>query len=157
MLEWSEPVQAFVRSHRVARLATVDAAGQPLVVPICYVVQGETLYSPIDAKPKRVSVARLKRLQNIRANPRVAVLIDDYSEDWAQLAYVLLQGRAEIITAGEAFTQAVAALRDKYPQYRSMPIEANPMIAVHLTRVVSWGAIARAATANREDRTDARE
>lgn len=141
MLAWSPQVQSFVRRHRVARLATVDAAGQPLVLPICYVVEGEMLYSPTDAKPKRVPVQRLKRLQNIRQHPQVALVIDDYSEDWSQLSYVLLQGQAQIITDGPAFEQAIAALREKYVQYRSMPIQDNPMIAVRLTRVVSWGAV----------------
>jgi PPOX class probable F420-dependent enzyme len=141
MLEWSLQVQEFVRRHRVARLATVDAAGQPLVLPICYVAAGEVLYSPTDAKPKRVPVQRLKRLQNIRDHPQVALVIDDYQEDWTQLSYVLLHGSAAIITDGPAFEQAIVALRAKYPQYRAMSIPDNPMIAVQLTRVVSWGAI----------------
>jgi coenzyme F420-0:L-glutamate ligase / coenzyme F420-1:gamma-L-glutamate ligase len=141
MLDWSSHVQAFVRAHRVARLATVDGAGRPLVLPICYIVAGETVYSPIDAKPKRVPVQRLKRLQNIRDNPHVALVIDDYSEDWTQLAYVILHGTAAILTGGSPFEQAVTALREKYPQYRHMPIQENPMIAVHLTRAVSWGAV----------------
>jgi PPOX class probable F420-dependent enzyme len=143
MLEWSFQVQDFVHRHRVARLATVDAAGQPLALPICYVVAGDMIYSPTDAKPKRVPVQRLKRLQNIRNHPQVALVIDDYDEDWTQLSYVLLHGTAEIITDGPAFEQALVALRAKYPQYRAMPIQDNPMIAVHLTRVVSWGAINR--------------
>lgn len=141
MLDWSAEVQAFVRDHRVARLATVDGSGFPLVLPICYVLEGETLCSPTDAKPKRVPVQRLKRLRNIQENPHVALVIDDYSDDWSQLAYVILHGTAEILTDGAAFAQAILALREKYPQYRQMPIEENPMIAVHLTRVVSWGAV----------------
>jgi coenzyme F420-0:L-glutamate ligase / coenzyme F420-1:gamma-L-glutamate ligase len=141
MLDWSSQVQAFVQAHRVARLATVDGAGCPLVLPICYTVAEETLYSPIDAKPKRVPVQRLKRLRNIEENPQVALVIDDYAEDWTQLAYVILQGTAEIVTGGSPFERAVAALREKYPQYQQMPIEENPMIAVHLTHVVSWGAV----------------
>jgi coenzyme F420-0:L-glutamate ligase / coenzyme F420-1:gamma-L-glutamate ligase len=143
VLDWSLNIQTFVQAHRVARLATVDARGQPLVLPICYVLDGETLYSPTDAKPKRVAVQRLKRLQNIRENPRVALVIDDYSEDWGQLSYVLLYGTAEIVNEGPELARAIAALRAKYPQYRDMPIEGNPMIAVHLTRVVSWGAVNR--------------
>ena len=143
MLDWSLHIQTFVQTHRVARLATVDAGGQPLVLPICYVLDGETLYSPTDAKPKRVPVQRLKRLQNIRENPRVALVIDDYSEDWSQLSYVLLHGTAEIVNEGPELERAIAALRAKYPQYRDMPIENNPMIAVHLTRVLSWGAVSR--------------
>jgi coenzyme F420-0:L-glutamate ligase / coenzyme F420-1:gamma-L-glutamate ligase len=141
MLDWSLSVQAFVRAHRVARLATVDSAGRPLVLPICYVLIEETLYSPTDAKPKRVPVQRLKRLRNIQANPHVALVIDDYGEDWTQLAYVILHGTADILTGGSAFEGAVAALRAKYPQYHRMPIQENPMIAVHLSRTVSWGAV----------------
>ena len=141
MLDWSTEVQAFVREHRVARLATVDASGVPLVLPICYVLEGDTLCSPTDAKPKRVPVQRLKRLRNIQENPRVALVIDDYNDDWTQLAYVILHGTARILTDGPAFARAILALREKYPQYRRMPIEENPMIAVRLTRAVSWGAV----------------
>jgi PPOX class probable F420-dependent enzyme len=136
-------VQRFVQTHRLARLATVDGQGQPLVLPICYVVDGETLFSPTDAKPKRVPVQRLKRLQNIREHPQVALVIDDYDEDWTQLSYVLLHGTAGILTEGVRFGRAIAALREKYVQYRHMPIEENPMIVVHLTRVISWGAVNR--------------
>jgi PPOX class probable F420-dependent enzyme len=141
VLDWSPKVQEFVQDHRVARLATVDDAGHPLVLPICYVLAGEMLYSPTDAKPKRVPVQRLKRLRNIQDNPHVAVVIDDYGEDWTQLAYVILHGTAGILTAGPTYAQAILALREKYPQYRSMPIQENPMIAVHITRIVSWGAV----------------
>jgi PPOX class probable F420-dependent enzyme len=141
MLDWSPQVQAFVQAHRVARLGTVDGTGRPLVLPICYIVAGETLYSPTDAKPKRVPVQRLTRLKNIQENPHVALVIDDYSDDWTQLAYVILHGRAEILTGGSPFERAVAALREKYPQYHHMTIQENPMIAVHLTRAVSWGAV----------------
>jgi PPOX class probable F420-dependent enzyme len=141
VVDWSLQVQGFVQAHRVARLATVDGAGRPLVLPICYVLVEETLYSATDAKPKRVPVQRLKRIQNIRHNPHVALVIDDYGEDWTQLAYVILHGTAEILTGGLAFERAITALREKYPQYHPMPIQENPMIAVHLTRVVSWGAV----------------
>jgi PPOX class probable F420-dependent enzyme len=141
VLDWSLSVQEFVRSHRVARLATVDGDGRPLVLPICYVLTGETVYSPTDAKPKRVPVHRLKRLRNIQENPHVALVIDDYGEDWTQLAYVILRGTADILTGGSAFERAVVALREKYPQYQRMPIQENPMIAVLLSRVVSWGTV----------------
>jgi PPOX class probable F420-dependent enzyme len=141
VLNWPPHVREFVQAHRVARLATADGAGRPLVLPICYVLLGEALYSPTDAKPKRVPMQRLKRLQNIRENPSVALVIDDYGEDWTELAYVLLHGTATILTEGPAFEGAVAALREKYPQYRQMAIQDNPMIAVHLSRVRSWGAV----------------
>jgi PPOX class probable F420-dependent enzyme len=141
VLNWSANIQAFVRGHRVARLATVGRSGQPLVLPICYVLEGEMLCSPTDAKPKRVPVQRLKRLRNIQENPQVALVIDDYSDDWTQLAYVILHGRAEILTKGSVYTRAILALREKYPQYQQMPIDENPMIAIHLMHTVSWGAV----------------
>ena len=141
MLDWSPQVRDFVQAHRVARLGTVDDAGRPLVLPICYNEAGETLFSPIDAKPKRVPLHRLKRVQNIQKNPHVALVIDDYSEDWTALSYVILHGRAQILTGGSAFERAILALREKYPQYHHMAIQENPMIAVHLERVVSWGAV----------------
>jgi PPOX class probable F420-dependent enzyme len=136
-------VRTFVQRQRVARLATADAGGRPLVLPVCYVVDADNLYSPTDAKPKRVPVQRLKRLRNIVENPHVALVIDEYHEDWTQLAYVILHGTAEILTHGPEFDSAVAALREQYPPYREMPIQDNPMIAVRLTRVVSWGAVDR--------------
>jgi PPOX class probable F420-dependent enzyme len=141
MLNWSPQVREFVHGHRVARLATVDDTGRPLVLPICYIVTDETLYSPTDAKPKRVPVQQLKRLRNIQCNSQVALVIDDYSDDWTELAYVILHGSAEILTTGAAFDQAIAALRAKYAPYHHMSIQENPMIAVHLERVISWGAV----------------
>jgi PPOX class probable F420-dependent enzyme len=140
VLNWSTRTHALVQTQRIARLATVDAAGHPLVLPICYVLVGENLYSPTDAKPKRVPVQRLKRLRNILDNPHVSLVIDEYSEDWTQLVYVILHGTAEVLHHGPEFEAAIANLREKYPQYRTMPIQDNPMIAVRLTRVVGWEA-----------------
>ena len=135
----SAPEVAFVDEQRVAHLATADADGRPHVVPVCFAYAEARFYIAIDEKPKRS--LRLKRLRNIQANPHVALVIDDYSEDWTQLAYVIMHGTADILTSGPAFEQAVAALRQKYPQYQRMPIQDNPMIAVQLTRVVSWGTV----------------
>lgn len=74
-----------IANGRVARMATVGADGRPAVVPIVYAFD-ERLYTPIDAKPKRVETIRLRRVQNIQANPHVAIVIDYYSEDWNELA-----------------------------------------------------------------------
>src|SRR5690242_4282105 len=100
--EIEERIVQFINSHRVARLATADAAGRPSVVPICYVFDGAVFYSPIDQKPKRVGPMRLQRIRNIRDNPNVALVIDDYSENWAELSYVVVHGLAEIIEPGES-------------------------------------------------------
>ena len=90
----------------MARLATVDEAGYPHVVPVCYATDGHAYYSPLDAKPKTSPVSRLKRVRNIRANPRVALLIDHYEEDWARLRFVMVQGRAELLDGGPEWKAA---------------------------------------------------
>src|SRR3954471_14493511 len=107
-------VEAFLAQARVAHLSTADAAGQPHVVPIVFVLLDGRLYSPLDAKPKRVPGRRLKRVRNLVANPRVAVVVDRYAEDWSRLGYVLWQGAARLLDAGREADQARDALRAKY-------------------------------------------
>jgi PPOX class probable F420-dependent enzyme len=133
--------KTFIRSARVARLATADEEGRPHVIPICFVFDGKELYSPIDEKPKRSSPLELKRLRNIRANPQVAVVIDRYDENWKRLAYVLILGTAKILTRGPKHKKAVLLLRRKYPQYRTMAIHQRPVICITLKHGASWGAI----------------
>ena len=144
-LEIEERIVQFINSHRVARLATADAAGRPAVVPICYVFNGESFYSAIDKKPKRVDLMQLQRVRNIRANSNVALVIDDYSEKWSELIYVVIRGVAEIIDPAESVStdheNAVAALRLKYEQYRSMVIDRNPIIKIVPKQVRLWSAI----------------
>jgi coenzyme F420-0:L-glutamate ligase/coenzyme F420-1:gamma-L-glutamate ligase len=130
-----------VNSARVAHLATADAAGQPHVIPICFVFDGANFYSPIDEKPKRVTASKLKRLRNIRENPRVALVIDRYDENWAELAYVLVTGRARLLASGSKHRKAVNLLRKKYSQYRKMSIDRLPMILIRPTRMTTWGAV----------------
>ena len=132
-------MSAFIFSHRVARLATADASGAPHAVPICYAFDGEHIYSALDLKPKRVSDRKLKRVRNIIANPRVAVVIDRYSEDWSALAYVLVQGLAELVEDVEEQKRVESLLRDKYPQYLEMLEEGCTILKVTPDRVVSWG------------------
>ena len=132
-------VTRLIRSARTAHLATSDKSGQPHVIPICFVYDGKCFYSPIDEKPKRTVPSKLKRLKNIRENPKVALVIDHYDEDWRKLAYVLVFGKARILQSGEKHRNAVQLLRKKYPQYRSMAIDARPMIAITANRIVSWG------------------
>jgi len=144
-LEIEERIVQFINSHRVARLATADAAGRPAVVPICYVFNGESFYSAIDKKPKRVDLMQLQRVRNIRVNSHVALVIDDYSEKWSELIYIVIRGVAEIIDPDESISteheSAVAALRLKYEQYRSMVIDRNPIIKIVPKQVRLWSAI----------------
>ncbi len=132
-------VERFVREATVARLATVDEAGQPLVVPICFVWDGSALYSAVDAKPKRSR--DLQRLRNIAANPRVSVVIDHYEEAWERLRWVIFQGRAKLLERTPEAGEAIGLLRKKYPQYVTMPLGADaPIIKVTPARTLTWSA-----------------
>lgn len=134
------PVAGFITGARVGRLATADADGQPTVVPICYAFDGRALYSAVDAKPKQARPEGLKRIRNLRENPRVSVVIDEYDEDWTRLRYVIIQGRADLLTEGPQFAHGVDLLVAKYPQYRrlELPRERGLMIRVTPSRVSSW-------------------
>lgn len=136
----TEPQRDFIGRARVARLATADARGAPHLVPVCFVVEGMSLYITVDEKPKRTDI-RLKRLRNIQENPAVAVTVDRWDEDWSRLAWVMLRGKAEILDGGREHAQAQAILRDKYPQYRTMAIEDLPVIALRIDRVLGWGSM----------------
>ena len=138
-LHWGPNQRRFVHAARVARLATADAAARPHAVPICFALSSDVLYSAIDLKPKHRAAENLKRLRNIRENPQVAVLVDRYSEDWRQLAFVLIRGRASLARRGEA-QHAIRLLRRKYPQYRTMPLEGCPIIKIRMTSAYCWGA-----------------
>jgi PPOX class probable F420-dependent enzyme len=132
-------VDAFARDARVARLATVGRDGMPHLVPVCYATDGRAYYSAIDAKPKRTPPHRLKRVRNLTANPRVALLIDHYEEDWRRLRYLMVQGRAEILGEGPESDAARGLLRAKYSQYDALPF-AEPAVMVKITpeHVVRW-------------------
>ncbi|HSC91817.1 MAG TPA: TIGR03668 family PPOX class F420-dependent oxidoreductase [Gaiellaceae bacterium] len=120
---------------RVARLATTDPDGRPHLVPIVFVLEGETLYSAVDRKPKRS--ARLRRIENARARPDVTVLVDHYEEEWARLWWIRLRGRARVLDAGEERARALALLAQKYPQYRADPPDAA-VLAVDVTEARVW-------------------
>jgi PPOX class probable F420-dependent enzyme len=136
---FSDRQQRFLDTLRVARLATADAHGVPHIVPVCFAIADGTLYMTIDEKPKRQVGAPLKRLRNIAENPAVAILADRYDEDWTRLGWIMLQGRAEILSGGTEHARAQALLRARYPQLGGMDIEPLPVIAVRLERVISWG------------------
>ena len=140
---FSQEVAEFIATHRVARLATADAGGAPYNVPICYAFDGERIYTAIDLKPKRVGGGALKRVRNILENSQVALVIDDYSEDWSVLAYAMIRGRAEIIEDGEERQRAETLLREKYPQYAEMLEPGCAVIRITPERVASWGAVSR--------------
>lgn len=113
-----------------------------MVIPVCFVLLGDTLYQAIDAKPKSVTPARLRRVRNIQANPNASLVIDHYVEDWRRLWWVLLHGRARLVADGPEHHRAIAALRRKYPQYRTTtPLTADALvIALDVRRLQHWQA-----------------
>jgi F420 biosynthesis protein FbiB-like protein len=81
----------------------------------------------------------MQRVRNIAAQPTVTIVADTYTENWAELAFVKIQGKARVIEPGEApFDAGIAALRAKYPQYHRMAIHERPMIVVEGFTAVSW-------------------
>jgi PPOX class probable F420-dependent enzyme len=137
--------RGFLERQRVARFATADASGAPHVVPICFILLGDTAYVAIDEKPKTNDYRRLRRLRNIADNPRVAIVADIYvDDDWSQLGFVLLRATARVLdparaSDAEEHARAVAALRARYVQYRTMALDERPVIAADITAVTAWG------------------
>lgn len=136
-------ISAKLKTARIARLATVDPAGRPHVVPVCFVYRSKIFYTAIDRKPKRVPAEKLARLRNIKHSPQVALLIDSYDEDWSKLWYILVQGKARLLPepGGKEHSLAVRALKHKYPQYRAgMLTDDAPIIRITVERISSWHA-----------------
>jgi PPOX class probable F420-dependent enzyme len=123
-----------MQEARVARLATVRADGRPHIVPCCFAVDGDIAYSVVDAKPK-ASLA-LRRLENMRMNPSVSLLVDHYTEDWTALWWIRLDGTASVVESGGVRDRALACLREKYDQYVREP-PPGPVISIS---VASWRA-----------------
>jgi PPOX class probable F420-dependent enzyme len=122
---------------RVARLATVRPDGGPHLVPVVFVLEGDTVWLVVDEKPKRHR--RLQRVVNIRAEPRVSLLADSYDEDWNRLWWVRADGRARIVGEGHELDRAVSLLLDRYPQERGQPPK-GPALAVEVERWRRWSA-----------------
>jgi PPOX class probable F420-dependent enzyme len=102
-----------------------------------FAVEGDTLYSAVDQKPKRST--KLRRIENARARPDVTILVDHYDEDWGQLWWLRARGRARVLDEGAERAHALALLQEKYPQYRSEPPD-GPVLAVDISDVRSWSA-----------------
>jgi PPOX class probable F420-dependent enzyme len=126
-----------VESARVARLGTVSDDGLPHVVPVCFVLLGDVVYSAVDDKPKRGT--RLRRLANIEATRRACLLVDEYREDWSALWWVRLDGEGRLVDDPAEAARARVALTVKYPQYADRP-PRGPVLAVAVTRWSAWSA-----------------
>ena len=111
-------------------------------MPVCYCVIDATVYFSIDEKPKQANTRGLKRLRNIAQNPKVSLVADRYDEDWSQLGWIMLRGRAEVLDDGDEHALAQQTLRERYPQYRSMQLSSLPVVAIRIEHVATWGSIA---------------
>lgn len=136
----SEKESRYLRSRKVAHLATANAKCQPHVVPVCFTLHGDMVYITVDEKPKRNINRMPKRIRNILENPQVALVADHYNNtDWSQLGWVMLQGCAEILNSGAEHDHAQNLLKQRYPQYNAMLLHPLPVIAIRVSKVVSWG------------------
>lgn len=122
---------------RVARLATVRPEGAPHLVPVTFAVDGDTIHTAVDAKPKRSS--RLQRLENLRAQPRCTLLVDHYDDDWSRLWWVRADGIARVVDAPAPSHPGLALLIDRYAPYVQSPPN-GPLIVVTVTRWTGWSA-----------------
>lgn len=120
---------------RVGRLATVTADGRPHLVPCCYVLDGDTIYTAVDAKPK--STLALRRLANLEANSAASLLADHYAADWSQLWWVRVDGQGRIVLSEAERDHALDLLAAKYSQYRRQP-PPGPVIALDITTWRVW-------------------
>jgi PPOX class probable F420-dependent enzyme len=134
----NERQRGFLDRSRVGHLATADRNGAPHLIPVCYAIDGESLYITIDEKPKRQD-RPLKRVRNIIENPQAAFVVDRWDEDWRRLGWVMLRGAAEILEAGPEHDQAQGLLIARYPQYRTMNLAGLPVIALRIARASDWG------------------
>ena len=136
-------IEEFIENARVARLATVDNTFKPHLVPVVFVFNGSRFFIPIDHKRKSVKPQGLKRIKNLQDNPDVALLIDMYSEDWTKLAFVMIQGKASIITSKTQCNidvkEAYNKLTTKYLQYQKIGI-SEMCIIIKPDKILSWGA-----------------
>lgn len=139
-----ESQERLLADARVARLATADADGRPHVIPVCFIhadlgYGGDAIYIVLDRKPKTTELTRLRRVRNILANPQASLVVDHYDEDWSSLRYILVTCQAGLLNGDEPeAASAVDLLREKYPQYRDMALQGNPVIKLIPQRYTVW-------------------
>jgi PPOX class probable F420-dependent enzyme len=136
--------ERFLDEERVGRLGTVDDAGRPHVVPVCFALVNGLIYSAIDEKPKRVDARgdprRLQRVRNILAHPEVSLLVDRYDEDWSRLAWIQIRGLASLVDDDAEGAPGLAGLIERYPQYRAMDLVAAPLLCIEPLQIIAWRA-----------------
>jgi len=107
-------------------------------VPVCFSIEGDRIVTTVDTKPKTTTA--LRRVSNIRANPSVSMLVDQYDEDWDQLWWVRVDGIAHIVPPGPQYEDVIAPLYDKYRGHYGLALPPGPAIVVDIDRWVGWSA-----------------
>jgi PPOX class probable F420-dependent enzyme len=130
-------LRRWVSESDVAHLATLDPDGRPHLVPIVFALDGDTLYTAVDSKPK--SSRSLRRIENARRNPEVTALVDHYDKDWTRLWWVRVRARARVLDGGREAERALALLTERYPQYRNAP-PGLPVLALDVEEWRGWSA-----------------
>ena len=143
-VELSDEARRLLEKARVARLATADAAGRPHLVPVVFAMKESRLFIPIDHKPKKSrDPYALRRVRNLRDNPRASILVDHYEEDWRRLAWVRVDGSVELVSNDPGYSEGVRALTTRYPQYTAHPLPPAPdglLIVIEMNTIRTWHA-----------------
>jgi PPOX class probable F420-dependent enzyme len=129
---------SLLADSRVARLGLVDDDGAPRVLPVTYAIDGQSLVTAVDQKPKRRRGEQLARVRWLRARPTAALTVDHYDDDWSALAWVQALGTVRVVDAASA-PEAMAALAQRYEPYRSDP-PAGPLLVLEPDRLLWWHA-----------------
>jgi PPOX class probable F420-dependent enzyme len=133
LLAWANNL---LETERVGRLGFLDDEGAPRVLPVTFAVAEGVIWSAIDQKPKRTGEPA--RLRFLRRDPRAALTVDRYSDDWEQLALVQVLGSVRILDVSEG-AAGLAALSEKYEQYRDRP-PPGPVLKLEPQRYLWWRA-----------------
>jgi PPOX class probable F420-dependent enzyme len=131
----ADVARRLVTEARVARLGTIDPDGSPNLVPFCYAMDGETIYTSVDHKPKEG--LRLRRVENLVRDPRVMVLIDHYEEEWPHVWWVRLRGTGRLVEDATEVERGNRLLAQKYAQYADDP-PPGPILAIEVSEWRGW-------------------
>jgi len=133
-----------ISSAKIGHLATASSSLQPYLTPVVFVIEQESIFIPLDDKPKTTTIKQLKRVKNITENPRVSFLVDHYEEDWKNLWFVMLNGDATLLyqkgkhqTTNEELIRIRSMLVEKYTQYTKIGI-SNLYIKISIDKTVYW-------------------
>lgn len=119
-------------------MGLLDHEGHPRVQPVTFAVADGRIWSAIDEKPKSVPPESVARVRFLRRDPRAALTIDRYSDDWEKLAWVQVLGTVDILEAGEG-GDGLDSLIAKYAPYRDA-VPAGPLLALTPQRCLFWRA-----------------